>query len=163
MIWKSNYLIQFNYSFIVPLFVFVKPKTILSNSPPWWKKKHKHILANLIAELVTACCWVVVMVTTNFLYLCSNFKTIYLEQNCQARVLVHLQSQSLNSKKDQSWRYNLRYTHPPTTPQLFNIRSGLEFPINSNAKSIIYYIFGATPPHHYAIVIFFLTHPPFFE
>ena len=30
-------------------------------------------------------------------------------ENCQARVLVHLQSQSKNSKKDPSWRYNLRY------------------------------------------------------
>ena len=43
-------------------------------------------------------------------------------ENCQARVLVHLQSQCYNSKKDQSWRYNLRYTHhPPTHRQLFNI------------------------------------------
>ena len=40
-----------------------------------------------------------------------------LNVNCQALVLVHLQSQSHNSKKDQSWRYNLRYTthHPPIT------------------------------------------------
>ena len=45
--------------------------------------------------------------------------------NCQARVLVHLKSQSHNSKKDQSWHYNLRYT---THPQLFNINIKIKGP-----------------------------------